>query len=49
MQWGITICFIVVGLFAVFFFAYMGGMFAQIGPWIILAVSLLVQKTGKVK
>ncbi len=49
MQWSITICSIVIGLFALFFFAHMGGMFAQAGPWIILAVSLLVQKTVKVK
>ena len=48
-QWSITICFIVVGLFALFFFAHVGGMFALVGPWIILAVSLLVQKTVKVK
>jgi hypothetical protein len=48
-QWCIIICSIVVGLFALYFFAHMGGMFAQVGPWIILAVSLLVQKTVKVK
>jgi hypothetical protein len=48
-QWCITICIIVVGLFALFFFAHMGGMSALVGPWIILAVSLLVQKTVKVK
>lgn len=48
-QWCITICFIVVGLFALFFFAHMGGIFALVGPWIILAVSLLVQKTVKMK
>jgi hypothetical protein len=48
-QWCITICFILVGLFALFFFAHMGGMFALVGPWLILAVSLLVQKTVKVK
>jgi len=46
-QWCITICFIVVGLFALFFFAHMGGMFALVGPWIILAVSLLVRKRSR--
>lgn len=47
MQWCITICSIVVGFFALFFFAHVGGMFALVGPWIILAVSLLVQKNSQ--
>jgi len=48
-QWCITICIIIAGLFALFFFAHMGGMSALVGPWIILAVSLLVQKIVKMK
>ena len=44
MLWCIIICSIVVGLFALFFFAHMGGMFAQVGPWLILAVRVLTRK-----
>ena len=46
-QWSITFCFIVVGLFALFLCAHIGGMFALVGPWIILAVSLLVRKRSR--
>jgi len=46
-QWSITICSIVVGLFALFFFAHMGGMFALVGPWLILAVRLLVRRQSR--
>jgi hypothetical protein len=42
--WGMLILSIVVGLLALCFFLAMGGIYALVGPWMIFAVTHLVQQ-----
>ena len=42
--WGTIILSIVIGLLALCFFLAMGGIFALVGPWMILAVRHVVQQ-----
>jgi hypothetical protein len=41
-QWFLMICPIIVGLLALYFFLWMGGVFALVGPWVILATSMWI-------
>jgi hypothetical protein len=43
-HWCIDICSSVIGLFALFFFLAMGGIFALVGPWLILVVIHVVRQ-----
>jgi len=43
-HWCIDICSSVIGLFTLFFFLAMGGIFALVGPWLILVVIHLVRQ-----
>ena len=36
-QWCIEICSSIIGLLTLFFFLAMGGIFALLGPWVIIA------------
>jgi hypothetical protein len=45
--WFVTILIVIIGLLALFFFLSMGSVFALIGPWIILAGTLLAAKRVK--
>jgi hypothetical protein len=42
--WGAILLSIVIGLLALWFFLALGGMFALLGPWMILAVRHLVRQ-----
>jgi len=42
--WGMLLLSIVVGLLALCFFLAMGGIYALVGPWMIFAVTHLVQQ-----
>ena len=39
-RWCISICSVIMGLLALFFFLFMGGVFALFGPWVVLAGTL---------
>jgi hypothetical protein len=43
-HWCIDICSSVIGLFTLFFFLAMGGIFALVGPWLIFVVIHLVRQ-----
>lgn len=43
-QWCIEICSSIIGLLTLFFFLAMGGIFALLGPWVIIAGALSVRK-----
>ncbi len=43
-HWCCDICTSVIGLFTLFFFLVMGGIFALVGPWVILVGILSVRK-----
>lgn len=43
-QWCIAICSSIAGLLALFFFLVMGGIFALVGPWVIIAGAQSVRK-----
>ena len=43
-QWCLAVCFVVFGLVALFSFLLMGGIFALLGPWVILAGTLAATK-----
>jgi hypothetical protein len=42
--WGVIFSSIIVGLLALWFFLAMGGIFALVGPWMILVVRHLVRQ-----
>jgi hypothetical protein len=45
----LTICPIVIGLLALFFFLWMGGVFALVGPWLIFAARVLITRRAEAR
>src|SRR5258707_9947487 len=45
----LTICPIVIGLLSLYFFLWMGGVFALVGPWVIFAARVLITRRAEAR